>query len=555
MNSSNRLPTIVVLGAIMIFAALALTRIAAPFSVDDITHVEQARQIAAHQPISYRHSPQLYTTMLATIVKIFGPIEALMRLPGIIGVFMVFFMIGTITKMVYPSVSKKTIALIIMLYALHPAVTQGALMLDIDNTILPVIFLFLLATIITFEGKFYQWLTIVLLTTVFFFAKLLAPILFALVLFPYLYLHRKSLKYGNAIITAYITGFGLFFALWALLTGNSNQTYQPFEYLFSHIITNPLASVTDLGVLFSNFTHFTLWSNIYLLILTAITFAVKNENPKSAYLKIGIVSILINLFIVPINFGFPKYYIPAISMTLIAAGPIIEKIMSSISNTNNRKLIFYGIIGCGLLYFCGDPIYALRFSVRKILSILTPPETILIIVSIFMKWSLIFILFYWIMFLLAQKNKAPQPKLTALIICIFSSLAALTIRQNNAPYETGCSYAEKGTVEVIDKILPTCTRDTMLIAPSNISYYCNIPTQLHDLDVLRNPENILNIIKPRYDVIIVNSLPSSPYMIYKSMNTYKPFKDYINDNFFTKRIGTYTVYTKRKPYKSDCPAK
>ncbi|MFN8535641.1 MAG: hypothetical protein U0556_19050 [Dehalococcoidia bacterium] len=148
-----------VLGALMV-AGLAglliwLSAAGKPIYTDEVAFFRDFRLVARGDfaGLQIPHPP-LYTALGGIAVTFFDEGPLALRLPGLLGFWAAVLMVPPVCLAIAPDIrtSQRAALLALLVFAFHPQVLQGALILDIDNTILPAALLLLVVTVGLSEG-------------------------------------------------------------------------------------------------------------------------------------------------------------------------------------------------------------------------------------------------------------------------------------------------------------------------------------------------------------------------------------------------------------------
>ena len=145
------------------------------------------------------YSPYLYLHSVVAAFSLFGESEIVARLPGVfsglLAIIMVFLIIKSLSKGSQAE-GLQWAAISSLLYAITPAVVQGAVIIDIDNTILVPTILFLYWTFVKYQEKEnYTWAMLMgLALSIALWGRVTTPPIIALLLSFYILVSKKVIK-------------------------------------------------------------------------------------------------------------------------------------------------------------------------------------------------------------------------------------------------------------------------------------------------------------------------------------------------------------------------
>ncbi|MCP4228990.1 MAG: hypothetical protein GY771_02430 [bacterium] len=341
-----------------------------PLVTDEPQFVDVAASIASSgKPMGYSGTewnpvlthPTLYHSLLAIPVGIFGKTPAAGRSVGIICYFITGLLVFlTVTRI---STGKWSPHVALGLYMLHPLAVNGALLVDIDNSLLVMaasLFLYLLARI-NFQLDLKRSLLFGLLFGVFLLSKLTTPPLLLVALALYYLLVRDFRKIGYVALIG-VVGAAVFAAVYfpyALLMD------LPWQQPFTHSVSRALEAgggVPLYIVLAKRLIRLVLWTMPPTLIVASLAFWVRRKEwlagrltPGDFALLTGVVIFVFYLFVGGEAYGFPKYDVPVIPLFAVAVG---AQFGYKLGKEKPFSIAF--VLGLALLYYVlavRDPLY------------------------------------------------------------------------------------------------------------------------------------------------------------------------------------------------------
>ncbi len=466
------------LWALIAYWFLAMWRIGKMFGNDEINYIAMAHRVAGHLPVTDFYSPPLYLGLLFTSVVFFGVNELSLRLVGVLCVAAGAYFIIRIARRLYHSLPYAVAAgsLAALLYAIHPMTVQGSLLIDIDNTVMTPLLLLTIISLIGYRAQVkHSHIMLLIVVTLFFLAKLSTPIIFmaAAVIVSGKTAAQKDERRDIAVIS--FSAFGLFLLLWSAITTAGGVSFgYPFQHWAFLVHTGFFAPLRDIRLFAQNIADLAVWFNPALLVATILC-AIRPEEglravPGQRYLSAGVMVLLTYLAIAPIDFGFPRYYVPLVALSALLLAPELCRLAHEAYVVKKLPLL---IIVAGFLVavflFAGDPVYAVRYLLRRqlILGVGDAHLALLKIMVAFLVATGATVL------TVAQIAPMRRVLVTALAMTGVAGSLSLSLMQARAPYQTNYDYGQKKFTLITTFVRGRLGPGDKIIAPPDLVYYAN----------------------------------------------------------------------------------
>lgn len=480
-------------GVLVLFITLSLLRINQTVADDDLTRLVPAVALYSNTRSAlqldwldldkhlYDHPP-LYFQSMVLMFKLFGPGARAARLVGIISGVLSIILVFLIVKLSCQGKDYTRIRLataVSALYALAPSTIQGALIIQIDNTVLVPAVLFLFwGTIKYFQEKKFIWLGLVSIATALsLWARLSTPLVIILLLISYVLLSKNTAKIKFMFISSLIFGVLIFVFTWYLYC---KADWPSFLRLFGYTLESvgEPRIATLISQLLQNTLYLTLWLVFFFLLL--IIFVIwKNYNKLFSSPQIypqlmffcGVILTMGFCIFGKASFGYPKYHMPAIPLLYIGTALLLSR--EYFAGLHFKKIAVFLFIALFIqLFAIGDLLYIFRYTLREYLTFnLASSLAVLKNASFRIIISLIV---YGLLFLIFSRLFPGKAIIGLLVIfCVISNLS-LTFLQSIAGYNTGFNYGEEGIAKTAEYIREKIPQNTIVIGPREIIYYMRL---------------------------------------------------------------------------------
>lgn len=426
-------------------------------------------------------SPHLYLLSIWAAFNGLGVSEVAARLPGVIAGVLSILLIG-ISVVSFssgnPIYRQRLAVFICFLFALSPIAVQGAVIIDIDNTVLVPSLLFLCLVFFKYlQTKETLWA--VLTTLAFMIAlwtKLTTTTLMLCLFIMFILLQKGNLKYKWIALCALLAGIIAFVVSWYLYCVWKQIPFgQPFGYLLSSFISKS-SGLRGMQII-QNIVYFTLWSGVFFMFLLVILLKRSANHireklefrPEYGYLMGALVIIAGYSVVGGTTFGFPKYQSPALALSYIATALLLLNDKSNGGLSIKAAFIIFMAAFIIQFFIVGDLIYTARYTLRKA-AVFSPEMYGWELSDFIIRLCLPAILYAGFAVYMYRSRKGSHLLVTTLLLMLGAN-TSLTLLQIKAPYQTGYSYGAEGTKETADYLLRTVPREGTIIAPSEIIYY------------------------------------------------------------------------------------
>lgn len=322
--------------------------------------------------------PPLYVYLVAAVFGLAGTGAAQARLIGLGCLIATILAIYFLSQEVFRDrADRRAIGLLAaFLFAVNPLAIQGALVVDIDNTLLtPALLLALLAIVRSLDGaRATRDLTLGVLFAVLLWIKLTTPLALLLALAIFLAAREGpgvALTRTGAIAFVGVAGF---LVTWIAYTGAQGlPAAAPFEHLLGSLVSagphGTLPTVArEAGLALARVA---LWASPFLLVLWGMALARRASELASAralrsedllHLTAAIV-LMVYLVVGRTTFSFPRYHYPVLPLLAILGAASILATWRTAAPRSGRWLAAT-LVGATLVWLAGDPLLS-TYSIVK----------------------------------------------------------------------------------------------------------------------------------------------------------------------------------------------
>jgi len=300
-----------------------------------------------------------------------------------------------------------------------------------------------------------------------------------------------------------------------------------------------------------------LWTSPYLvaLLIYAIIFRTKEfmMERKAEFIDFLVlygVVVLVGYSVVGIGcLQFPKYQFPG----MIALPPILTYLFAkkNLSYSKREIVILTGSFLVGLFYFLflvNDLLLKFNFDLREALAInskLINPT--LYDISKKGIWYLLFFLFFVGIGYMVKTRNCKKVMITSIYVSVMCSNVSLDIIHMNAEYMTRYCYGERGTKELVEYLNTVMVLDDIVLATPNITYFLkNERNPYFPNKVWNDKQKFLQIIGKRDVRFVVYSIGHNTIRQFSQVFRNPAVEEVLTKNFSMKKIGTYSVWEKKK---------
>lgn len=553
--------------ALGLFIVFSLTRIQRPVAEDELHWLVAAKTLYAEGiPRQYlfpdhiaAFSPHLYLHSVVLAFRLFGESEAVARLPGVISGLLTIIMVFFITKSFSQGSQAERVqwaALSSLLYALTPAIIQGSVIIDIDNTILIPAVLFLYGAFAKYQQeKDTRWVILTgLAMATALWVRVTTPTIVAFLLSFYVLVSKNALKRKLILISAILSGAFLFVVSWYLYCSATGTPFcEPFTYTLG-AFQGRVQSSGDL-ILFRvsrSLIPLTLWLGVFpsLLFLVITIQKCKRylKNPEihleDIFLWGGVILILGYTLIGGAPFGYPKYHSPAIPLLYIFVGLALSQ--SKVNFINTRLKVIFIIVFVAFVVqnlVVGDLLYIFRYTLRNTIAFMLPLYPIW--KSIALKISLFSVAFV-IMFVICLRSSFKKEWILLLILFSIGTNMGTAFLQSTVNYYTGYNYGGQGTIKTAQYIREKVPLQSVVLAPREITYYLNLPKSSYLSNALwTDTDELRRRLAHKNTSALVYSIVTNTIQQIQTISTNKVIQELLHQDFDQTKIGDYTIWIRK----------
>lgn len=555
---------IILLLALGLFSAFSLSRIRQPVTQDELNWLIAAKtyyadgaplHLISNKVVIY--SPYLYLHSVVTAFRLFGESDIVARLPGIISGLLAIIMVFLITKSLSKGNQAERVqwaAISSLLYAITPAVIQGSVIIDIDNTVLVPAILFLCWTFLRYlQEENYTWAMLMgLALSIAMWARITTSPVIVLLLSFYILISKNAIKTKLIFFCAVCSGVFLFMASWywycystdILFWGPFGYTLGAFQGKTGHL---------TLSYISQNLIYLILWLGIFSSLLFTILVIERCKryikkpaiNQEDIFLWIGVALMLGYTFVGGTIFGYPKYHSPAIPLLYIYTCIVLSQ-SKEFENIHSKAVLSIVVIALAFVIqflVIGDLLYIFRHSLRNALAYALPLSPILINISV--KISLFFLIFATIFAIFSWTSFRKVWLLLLVLFAIGTNIGTAFV-QSSANYHTGYNYGGEGTVEAAQFIRENVPAQSFVFAPSEIIYYLKLPKSKH----LPNPiwtdmNELRKRLTDKNTSALAYSIATNTVLQIQMISSTKEIQELLHHDFDQTKIKNYTIWIRK----------
>ena len=523
--------------ALALFVALALPRIGTTLGQDEISHYYMLPRVIFENGYSkpdslVAFSPHAYPLFVVAVCRILGNDSVYaIRIAGVL-----LWMLCLICVYLESHRSPWVVFLSVV-----PAVLQASMIVEIDQTILPLACLLQCIAFKHLQEKT-DWRHFAFASMSMAFAlwcRLTTPVL---LMIPIIIcaafsgeLRRRRVLFACASIAC---GCAVFFATWLGYCRITGVDWQwPFRYLLESFNDTTVGHRSSgLSRIVQSLAYLTLWG---MLPAIWIVFLFDGWKRLKAFWKervllpqdiywLGAFCILFGYMVIGGSlFGFPKYQMPAFPLLMLA---VILKPKGGLKMPLAQYLgiaVFFAM----LPLVCPDPIYLIRVVLKQFVLNGIPPMRIAILIA--MEMALL-LLSTCLMFKCRNVRHA-------LLVSAFAFNFAFAVKQNVAPYSTGYIYGEAGECAEIAEYISRGNKSAFV--PAEIATLVNqndyqgfAPSNWDDLDALA-----ARIRTEKPDIIACSLLINTMAQL-KAINEHEPLVAELRSEYKCNKWGNVMVW-------------
>ncbi len=505
----------------------------------------------------------LYTHPVDLLLRAFGTSGESGRLLGILSVLMTLPLIYGIAGEVFKG--RRDLQAVgltaCVLYAIHPMVIQGSLILGEDNTILtPMVYLYFFCFLRCRESR--QIVRVaalgVLLNLVLWVKPTPLPfIVFAMAVAGTI---GKGFKKG-VLETSAITaiGVGLYLILWWVYSEAKDLPFLlPFENLSGHIAGQQVSGTLFDCVtqLIKRATRLIIWGSPFLILLgvVATVTRIKQFYREKTILPIDVLILYLwsmfvgYLLVGGMTFGFPRYHFPMLPALSIVAASLVFQLRSVV---DRKKVMILGLLILFLLLYNSivvrDLLYTINYELREsLIDDAVSTRTVLLKFALqFLLYSIPLIAVFFIARTFVEGRKFLKALSLSLFVCTVAASLALDVTQARAGYNTRYEYGgspiERVTSLLVERVSPggvilsteTVVYNYNRVANGNSPYFR--PSTWEKGSFIRTLEES----KPQ--AVVYGVSLNTVGQLRETFNN-PEIQDLLESRFDRRQVGSYTVW-------------
>lgn len=505
--------------------------------------------------------PFLYQSLLILTGKIFGPELLKLRLIGLVCLVIDLYLIRKIANLLVDNQREGRVLtfLAYLLFLLIPLTIDGALHIDIDNTVMTPLLLAFFVFFIRYEqaenkqtARHALLMLMLVIMPLMLWSKLTTPLAVPAAVGLYYLIKKQIVKALALPILLLIVGGGIFMVTWYLFCYYFNL---PFLWVFERyvMLTSSTAGTSATSGFMYHIRQIAMiafWFNTTMVLLwLGCVFSVIRKSllgkaiaaPLLFAVVLSVIAGMVYLFIGAISFGLAKYHFPLTALIAIIIAyctyPLLDKLSIRTAVLSIPIILVVAIV----YFFVEDPLYLLTrgLKLQAIENLSFQPVLIrLFIIFIFYLLPCVAGLFF------VMKSKFRQAS-GILILLALAQMIGFNFHKSLSDYHTAHGYGYYGAAETYKKISSAksvCFSEGMIIEP-----YGPLPTYRVDQAKYLNTSEKFKayIAKSQPDAVVFGA----PFdMISQMQNVYvKPeFHAFMQQSYKLDSIGDYYIYFKKE---------
>lgn len=551
------------LSILLLFLLLSLLRIDQTVAQEDLHRLRAAKSFS-HQEAVYSDTPPLYSRCLQGMFYLFGENEAAARIPGVISgllsILLVFFLTKTLISK-NQSDGVPWAAVSALLYVTTPAVVQGSVILDVDNTLLIPSLLIVFGSLVKLQQeKKIRWaISLGLAVALALWGRITTPVVLISLLIVYVLLSKHFSGFRSFPLVAIFSGALLFGVSWYLYCRATGAVFsEPWSYTLSLLRFRTQSSGGfTVPQMLENLVYLTIWLGPLALTLFAIlvskrlTYFVKSPrvNLEDTFLLGGLVILGGYTLIGGTPFGFPKYHSPGIALMYTWLGVFLYRRNAADFPDSRLKLrnvaIFAAIAFAIQALTLGDSLYLLRYQWRESLA-LDAPLTEILEKTVWkggFYFSALLVSFVTGLRFFFRKNPF------SLVVAMSLGLnVGLCLLQSLAPYQTGYGYGAQGTLEAVQLIRNNVSPESVVLAPGEMIYYLNFPKSRYPILDRRwkDPEGLKKRLASEDVSAFVYSIVANTVDQVRFASSDSSFQEFLRSKFHPFTVGSFKIWIRNQ---------
>lgn len=507
--------------------------------------------------------PPLYAYLLALSFKLFGVSEVAGRLIGVLGAIGTAFLIYWVARLLLCNYEyrDRVGCVACVLYLVNPAVIQGALIFDIDCSILPFFSMALIACFIwaAQRGDIRHFMAFGFLFCVALWAKLTTPVITVGVIWIYSLFDPQARGKSRHLILSVIAGVIGFLISWGVYAYLKDVPFlYPFDYLAKSFVSKQIqGSSWELFLLIVRaLVRLALWWSPPLLVLSLLAIAKRTRILWSErklllwdllilYTLAGLIGYI---WIGGVTFGFPKYHAPILPVLSLLVAAYVVPIAGILTK---RHLLILGVMTLGAIlywgFLIGDPLLTFNFALRD--AIIHQPLRVNHVLGYFLCQELLCLLLLVIIVVTLRVwlklYDWYRSLVVGLMVVTLSASVAMNVFQAKADYLTRFCYGDQGTEQLLVFLKTHAAQGDVVVACRDIVFYMDNNSPYRSDKLWYSWEQFVRVIQRPEVRYVVYSVGHNSIQQYRATFFHPTVEKTLSSDFLRSQIGTYTIWTRR----------
>lgn len=520
-----------------------------------------SRPLTAEQDTGYAlWHPPLYIHLVAMVFRIVGTGAAQARLIGLGSLLATILATYLLSEAVFHDrADRRAIGLLAaLLFAVNPLAIQGALVVDIDNTLLtPALLLALLAIVRSLDGaRATRDLSVGAIFAVVFWIKLTTPVGLLLAFAIFLAAREGigvALRRTTTVASVGVAGFLVTWTAYAGVEGL--PAIAPFEHLLgSFVSAGPNGSLPtvarEVGLALARVG---LWASPFLLLLWGMTLARRASELPSAralasedLLHLTAAIVLVAYLVVGrTTFGFPRYHYPVLPLlAILGAAGTVAAWRTALSRSG--RWLVAAVVGIALVWLAGDPLLSTYSMVKeRLVAGLTLGD---VMRRIALQTAILLLTPLVIAVVADGRGRLGMTRAAVLPLAVatVSYSLALGAIQARADYLVRYGYGGAGTREVLAFLGREVAPEALVLAPAELIYGIGNRASPFPANAVWTSEvalvGALSAVSLR---AFVYGLPTHTIEQLRFLESDPRVLRALHEGFRRRTIGSYTVWVRR----------
>jgi hypothetical protein len=530
-----------------VYIALAMKAVSRP---------EMMSYLRGLNPLFGLWHPPAYVHLGALLGGFFGFGEAAIRLMGIASFLVSLVLIWLIAEGTCedPADGGTVAGLACAIFAFNPLAVRGAMLVDIDGSILnAALLLFMYAMSRTKDLSTGKFAGLSVLFALSLWTKLTTPP----ILIGAMLLRRVIRRDGAGLLrvaAVAAVGTAAFLATWAWYARAHGL---PFDIIFGHLIntltgfaSRKTSSASAAGPARTIWTLLVWCSPSFLLLGVAACLKTSFENTREDSLLpiqdialYGLCALAAYMVIGGITHTFPKYHYAILAPLAIVMARSARGLLGTETKTIVIAALIFAVYG---VLIVGDPLYAVNYALKEgmihggtarslafkaglptALLLLAPPTC-----YAFFRFA-----------------KTSAPLRDSLAATMLAANLALLIVQARAGYNTVYCYGGAGVKEAADFVRANTDPTKPILAPPEIDYLANDDVRTFDISdraMLHDAPTFMKTVRESGSPCVVYGVTGNTVEQYQNVFNNPEVRAFLESGYTRRDIGSYSVWLKKR---------